>query len=170
MVDQNENPEPGVIVEPAMVPVPSSRPSFWPRVLLGIGILVLFVAGVSGGLILGGRAFAGASQNVQFPEWVYSSSLSLDGYKAAVAMGDSFRSLPCYCDCGKASKHTSLHDCFFKKDGTFNDHASACDVCGKEAIDALAWQKSGNSLKEIRQQIDTKYHDYGSPTDTPFPS
>ena len=170
MLDQNENPEPQAAVEPVSESVSKPRPRWRSRILLGAGIFALFVGSIFGGLLLGGRAFAGASQNVQFPEWVYSSSLSLDGYKAAVAMGDSFLSLPCYCDCGKASKHTSLRDCFFKKDGAFNDHASACDVCGKEAIDALAWQKSGENLKEIRQQIDTKYHDYGSPTDTPFPS
>lgn len=176
MIENRETEEQVAPVEPAPAePEPAKTEPARRRLLtwsLTGGLTILLLAsGIAGGwLIGGGGKAAGAARDVQFPDWVYSSSLSLDSYKAAIDLGDSLRYLPCYCGCGEASQHTSLHDCFFKKDGTFDDHASACDVCSQEAMDALAWQKGGSSLKDIRKQIDAKYKDYGTPTDTPNPA
>ena len=103
--------------------------------------------------------------NVQFPTYVYDSALSLKSYKLAVKDADMLFSIPCYCDCGRASGHRSLHDCFFK-DAGFNDHASGCEVCGLEMVDVAKWQGEGKSLKEIRGLIDAKYVAYGHATDT----
>lgn len=171
MVENRNNEEQAAPAGPAPAGAEPARGSPLVWGLLVLLTVVLLAAGIAGGWLIGGAGkAAGAARDVPFPDWVYSSSLSLDGYKAAVEMGDSLRYLACYCDCGKASHHTSLHDCFFKEDGSFDDHASACDVCDKEVIDARAWQQGGSSLKDIRKQIDDKYHDYGSPTDTPNPA
>jgi hypothetical protein len=167
MIDPRETENQVAPTEPATSePQPSQRRlSTW---ILSGGLTILLLAGgIAGGWLIGVFGKSEASKNVQFPDWVYVSSLSLDSYKAAVQLGDSLRHLPCYCGCVETSHHTSLHDCFYKKDGSFDDHASACDVCGQEAMDALAWQKGGSNLKEIRKQIDVKYKDYGTPTNTP---
>ncbi len=102
----------------------------------------------------------------QFPAFVYDSAQSLKAYRLAVQMPEMLYRLPCYCDCGRASGHKSLHDCFFKSDGSFNDHASACEVCDLEMMDAAQWKSQGKSLKEIRARIDQKYSPYGTATDT----
>ena len=109
------------------------------------------------------------SPDPQFPTFVYDSALSLKSYRLAVRNADMLFWLPCYCDCGRASGHKSLHDCFFKADGSFNDHASGCEVCGLEMVDAAQWAKEGKSLKQIRVSIDSKYAPYGNPTNTAMP-
>ncbi len=101
-----------------------------------------------------------------FPTFVYDSALSLKSYRLAARMPEMLNNLPCYCDCGRASGHTSLHSCFFKADGSYNDHASGCEVCGLEMVDAAQWAKEGKSLKQIRAMIDSKYAPYGTPTNT----
>lgn len=101
-----------------------------------------------------------------FPTFVYDSALSLQAYRLATRMPEMLLKLPCYCDCGRASGHTSLNSCFFRADGSYNDHASGCEVCGLEMVDAAQWAKEGKPLKQIRTMIDTKYTPYGTATNT----
>lgn len=108
----------------------------------------------------------GSSADPQFPTYVYDSALSLKSYKLALQYASVLFKIPCYCDCGRASGHQSLHDCFFKGEG-FNDHASGCEVCGLEMVDVAQWMREGKSLKQIRTMIDTKYEPYGHATNTP---
>ncbi len=131
-------------------------------------LIVIFVSA----LLLSACAALGETnepdtRDAHFPTFVYDSALSLKAYKIAVRIPNLLFSIPCYCDCGRASGHKSLHDCFFNADGTFNDHASGCEVCGLEALDIAKWQGQGKSLKEIRTMIDAKYAAYGHATDTP---
>src|SRR3990172_12739596 len=104
------------------------------------------------------------------PSFAYNSRESLEGYRFAAANQELLSQLPCYCGCVNLSggqSHKSLKNCYIKEDGTFDDHASSCDLCNKIALDVKAWQKSGLSVKEIRAQVDQKYEEYGKPTDTP---
>jgi hypothetical protein len=129
-------------------------------------LLMLFV----GAVVLSACAPAAQQANAtdpNFPTYVYDSALSLRAYRIAVRMPEMLDKLPCYCDCGRASGHQSLRDCFFKREGGFNDHASGCEVCGLEAVDAAQWQSEGKTLKHIRAMIDAKYAAYGTATNTP---
>ncbi|MBI2954637.1 MAG: hypothetical protein HYY30_10010 [Chloroflexi bacterium] len=120
-----------------------------------------------GNLSAGGAPAAVEEPSTEFPDFVYNSATSLAAYRLAPRLSTVLSSMPCYCNCGRASGHKNLKDCFFREDGTFNDHASNCDVCQDEAMDVDRWQKEGKSLREIRDAIDAKYRDYGRPTDTP---
>ncbi len=104
----------------------------------------------------------------ELPSFVYNSALSLQAYKLALSQPEILSPMPCYCDCGRASGHKSLRDCFFKSGEELNDHASNCDVCQDEITDLHRWRTEGKSLREIRGLIDAKYRDFGEPTDTPF--
>ena len=105
-----------------------------------------------------------------FPAFVYKSAESLQGYRLAVANADMLKALPCYCGCVRSTPpHKHLYDCFINDDGTYDDHASSCDVCVRETKDAVQWQKEGKSLNQIRDLIDQKYQETGDPTDTPAP-
>jgi len=105
----------------------------------------------------------------ELPSFVYTSAASLEGYRVAVAMPELLEVLPCYCGCREPAGHRSLKDCFLKPEGGFDEHASSCDLCVKEAIDAATWHKQGRSPREIRALIDEKYQEFGKPTDTPPP-
>jgi uncharacterized protein with PCYCGC motif len=113
------------------------------------------------------KATLNAMPDVQFPEFVYASEMSLKAYRLAMQMPiDWLRSLPCYCNCGPTLGHRSLYDCFIKADGSFNDHASTCAVCDLEVTDAAKWLTEGQSLKQVRQLIDRNYATYGEGTHT----
>ncbi|MCL5960581.1 MAG: PCYCGC domain-containing protein [Chloroflexi bacterium] len=142
-------------------------------VALALGILAAVGLGTAGCVQQTGNAAPGESAtatdqpSAEFPDFVYNSATSLAAYRLAPRLAGLLPSLPCYCNCGRASGHKNLKDCFFKEDGTFNDHASNCDVCQDEVMDVDKWQKEGKSIREIRAAIDEKYRDYGQPTDTP---
>lgn len=132
---------------------------------------------IGGGILLAGLTLGftsacsgAASQEVkgEFPAFAYNSAVTLSGYKTAQRMPrEVLAAIPCYCGCGQVQGHKSLKDCFFQEDGSFGDHASNCHVCAAEAVDIGAWYDEGLPLKQIRAQIDAKYSQYGTPTDTP---
>ncbi len=107
-------------------------------------------------------------QHREFPSFVYNSAQTLRAYRAALQIPEMLPLMPCYCNCGEAHGHTSLRDCFFNEDGSYNDHAAFCEICDMEAIDILEWQTEGRSAEEIRELIDTEYSSWGNPTETPF--
>jgi hypothetical protein len=123
----------------------------------GIGILAAAILAAACG---------SAARGADFPSFVYASADSLAAYKTAVANRTLLLVLPCYCGCGESAQHRNLEQCFFKPEGGYDSHASGCDICGKEAMDAARWQRDGMSAKEIRRLIDEKYAVYGTPTDT----
>ena len=138
------------------------RFGFWASLVLGAAFVALACASTSSG----SRATPEARE---FPSFVYNSSASLTAYRIALTEKDALPFLPCYCNCGAASGHRSLHDCFFEEDGSLDDHASACHVCQEEALDLAEGRAKGQPLALIRAAIDRKLARYGVPTDTPFP-
>lgn len=109
----------------------------------------------------------------ELPDFAYASSASLKAYTVALEIPEVFERIPCYCGCVDMAhlsvKHKYLRDCYRFDDGTFDDHASYCDLCVYEALDVSKWHDQGVPLKEIRDRIDAKYGGgkYGPPTDTP---
>jgi len=57
----------------------------------------------------------------------------------------------CYCDCLRNFNHYSLLECYM------DDHGAGCDVCLREAIIAYQMTEQGQSLDEIRAEIDRRY-------------
>ena len=137
-----------------------------------LGVLFIFPA-CSSGEPEPFTSEAPASANVtpqrEFPPFVYNSARVLQAYETAVQIPEVLPFMPCYCGCGEAQDHKNLKDCFFKGDGSLNDHAAFCEVCDMEVADIAKWQGEGYSLKQIRGLIEEKYQRYGEPTDTaPF--
>ena len=135
------------------------------RISISISLLILLAYLLSACATVA-ESLDSNSSDPQFPAYVYDSALSLKSYKLALQYASVLFKIPCYCDCGRASGHQSLHDCFFKGDG-FNDHASGCEVCGLEMVDVAQWIRDGKSIKQIRAMIDVKYAPYGHGTNTP---
>lgn len=87
-------------------------------------------------------------------------------YQFAEAHPDQMRSVPCYCGC-VALGHQNLLDCFVRRTGGYEPHASGCGICAREATDVEHMLGEGASVATIRATIDTDYAKYGRPTDTP---
>ncbi|MHB0916032.1 MAG: PCYCGC motif-containing (lipo)protein [Thermoleophilia bacterium] len=130
-------------------------------ILLVVAAGVIAVSAVSG---CGDEA-----ADIEFPEFVYRSEESLEGYKIAAMNQDVLEQIPCYCGCEQnREEYQNLKDCFYdRKTGEYDEHAASCAICLEEARDIAAWQDDGLSLKEIRDRIDEEYKDRGTPTDTP---
>lgn len=116
----------------------------------------------------GGDEQAGRVTPSEFPEFVYYSPKAERAYRLAVENQEFFARMPCYCGCGAMPEdpHRSLLDCFINDDGSFDSHASGCDVCADIGIDAVQWRAEGKSLTEVRTLVDAKYQGYGPSTST----
>lgn len=126
-------------------------------------VLVLFAGGAGGGWAWGQRGDSNTTNPISLaslPEDVAGHYRFVEGHQALAER------LPCYCGCGKALDHRNLKDCFLKRDG-YNDHASACLICGRIAADAEQLLAAGFDTATIRARIDATYAEYGPPTSTP---
>jgi len=101
-----------------------------------------------------------------FPAFAYNSSVTLAGYQAAASHTEELDWIPCYCGCA-SEQHRSLRDCFYKPDGSYNDHASNCHICVEESTDLAKGLEGGKSLKDMRTAIDSKFGARGGGTLTP---
>ncbi len=159
----------------------SNRRIAWGKVhLCGKVMLLVAALALAGGLFLLSSCSPGqsvppaleapgsvnATPQREFPSFVYNSAQVLQAYETAMKIPEVLPLMPCYCGCGEAHDHKNLKDCFFKEDGSLNDHGAFCEVCDMEVADIAKWQGEGYSLEQIRGLIDEKYPRYGEPTDT----
>lgn len=137
----------------------------FPRPLAGAIVVMMLLTT----LVLAAGCGSGDEVDIAFPEFVYRSGESLEGYKIAAANQDILEQIPCYCGCQQdREKYQNLKDCFYNREtGDFDEHAASCAICLEEARDVKQWKDEGLSLKEIRERIDSKYEGRGEPTDTP---
>lgn len=77
--------------------------------------------------------------------------------------------LPCYCGC-KYEGHKHTRHCFWRDDGTFDKHGITCSVCLDIAEKAKQMHEEGESICEIRKEIDAFYAPNKElATETPMP-
>ncbi|MCX9013372.1 MAG: hypothetical protein OIN89_01000 [Candidatus Methanoperedens sp.] len=72
--------------------------------------------------------------NLKLPSYAYTNALTLKAYTFATEHPELLEQIPCYCGCGDHSGHRYLRDCFIHDDGTYDEHASFCDICIGEAL------------------------------------
>ncbi len=112
------------------------------RLLFGIAALAVVFATVAAGAFAcnagqeNGSSTSTGAQG-EFPAFVYTTDETLAGYRAAVANPELLAKIPCYCGCGYLpdDSHQSVSDCFLNSDGTFDSHASGCQICVRIALD-----------------------------------
>ena len=71
--------------------------------------------------------------NLKLPSYAYTNALTLKAYKFATEHPEVLEQIPCYCNCGMMG-HRFLRDCFIHDDGTYEEHASFCDICVGETL------------------------------------
>ena len=140
----------------------------WLMLLVVPAVLLPALAVIALSVLAGGKGEAQLAHPAaaEFPEFVYYSAKSEQGYRLAVENRQLFALMPCYCGCAAIpdDPHRNLLDCFINDDGSFDPHASGCDVCADIAIDVAQWQAQGKSTAEIRSLVDAKYQGYGPST------
>jgi len=138
---------------------------------------MLFAAGCAGGTdVKGGTGGHERHTSGQaLPAFVEQSTVPhvREAYAFAAANADQLRYIPCYCGCGSLG-HDSVKSCFIagkKANGQpeYNVHGSGCEICVNVVMDAKKEIEAGTPLKEVRQQIEQKYGQQLSPTNTPAP-
>lgn len=103
------------------------------------------------------------------PAYVGTSAATEAAYHYAVTHPEIVQWMPCYCGCDGMG-HGSNLDCYIKPaDGTFEEHASYCDICVKITLTTKALVEEGRSLRDIRQVIDQTFGGSipGTPTELP---
>ncbi|MCD6287201.1 MAG: hypothetical protein J7M39_14935 [Anaerolineae bacterium] len=134
-------------------------------VLLGIGLVVVVVAGCGGGSAVD----LDMASKSDLPSEVRSAPTTVrESYQFAVANPGVLEQVPCYCGCG-AMGHTSNYSCYVE--GTdasgetiFDGHALGCSICVDITQDTMRLLKQGKSIADIQVYVDQRYSQYGPPT------
>ncbi|MDR6224677.1 PCYCGC motif-containing (lipo)protein [Desmospora profundinema] len=110
----------------------------------------------------------------QFPDYVESSPVEhvKVAYAYAADHPEQLEYIPCYCGCGSIG-HGSVKSCFLSsesdQDVSYDPHGAGCEICVQVVLDTMKGKQEGQSLQEIRQEIDRRYGERFVPTDTPEP-
>ncbi len=97
-------------------------------------------------------------EQYKFPKYVYIHDAVLAGYKIAVKNHELLAKFPCYCFC-EPMGHKNLAYCFLVKGvpGKFDDHASGCNICVTQAMQAFLWDDIGASEAEMAKTMKEMY-------------
>ena len=116
-------------------------------------------------LLIAGIVFAVyvlLSSNSSLPAYAARHPLIKEAYTFAAETPEGLNGVNCYCGCmqhphGGRIHERGLLDCFKNKDDAFDRHASECDMCIKDALEAKGMLANGKSMEEIKSTIDSKY-------------
>lgn len=91
-----------------------------------------------------------------------------EAYQFSVANPDIAKAIPCYCGCS-ALGHTSSYGCYVSGQDangalTYDLHAVGCGVCVDITQDTMRGLRNGQSVAEIKADIDQKYARFGPST------
>ena len=109
-----------------------------------------------------------------WPDVVAKASIDVRrAYEYAAGPQQSLQYIPCYCGCG-ASGHKDNLGCYvqrFANDGwvIVESHATGCGTCVGITLDVIAMERQGETIKDIRRMIDTKWSKLGPSTPTRLP-
>jgi hypothetical protein len=117
-------------------------------------LVIAFIASL--GLWLGGPESGFTLQGLPEP--------TAHNYQYVETHPELFAEIPCYCGCYSLG-HENLRDCFLRRKGGYERHASRCAICGREADDVEEMMATGSPGADyIRSQIELSYAHYGRPT------
>ncbi len=107
-----------------------------------------------------------ATGRASMPAYATGSAFVKEAYAFAMDNPEALDGVNCYCGCMQHSHSGRIHkrgllDCFMKEDGSFERHASECDMCLRDAMQVKQMFESGSSKEQIKQAIDSKYAKQG---------
>jgi len=102
------------------------------------------------------------------PDFVRSNPRTEGAYDYAIHHPEIIEWMPCYCGC-EAMGHGSNLACYVTPEGTFEEHASFCEICVDITLKAKELTEQGMSLREVRQIIDQTWGHISPGTPTALP-
>jgi hypothetical protein len=141
------------------------------KMVVVISVMFLIFAGVLFGFGKNDNSDESSVQtsNMNLPNYAYSSPMTLKAYEYTTLNPWLIQQVPCYCECFRMG-HNSLKSCFITENGTYDNHASQCDICVGEVIKVKKMYEDGMDIENIRIKIDEEYKKYGQPTNTSLKS
>ena len=88
------------------------------------------------------------------PPEIFLDPKAREAYQVAKDIPEVLRELPCFCGCMRTHGHKNNLFCFM------DEHGSACEICENIALDAKTMHGNGASIKEIQDNIRSKYAQY----------
>jgi hypothetical protein len=124
-------------------------------------VVVFAIAAIAASLFL----FTGNVINVNnngLPYYATKNTIIAEAYQFAVDNPEALNGINCYCGCMQHLHDGRLHkrgllDCFMKEDGSFEQHASDCDMCIKDALKVKSLTAQGIPKEQINAQISAQY-------------
>ena len=122
------------------------------KVIILIGIILILVIGI---IVLNKNSYGLSGYAVK-------SSVIEEAYLFANEHPDALEGVNCYCGCmqhlhnGRIHKR-GLHDSFMKEEGSYEEHASNCDMCINDALEVKKMYEKNITKEEIKKYIDQKY-------------
>ncbi len=125
-------------------------------------ILLVIVVVMSLAVIFSFTNPSGQAAKSSLPFYASSHPLIKEAYTFAMDNPEQLNGVNCYCGCMQHVHDGRIHrrgllDCFMKEDGSFDRHASTCDMCIKDALEVKQMAAEGKSKSEIKSAIDSKY-------------
>ena len=142
------------------------------NVLAALGVAVLLiVAGAAVGVTMGMRGgthtmmWGGPDALVEAGAAQAAAEFQLDGmashmvahYEFARANPQIYEQIPCYCGCQSMLGHRNLEDCFVTPDGSWESHASGCQVCIDESRMLMRMMGRGMGTGMMHDRIVAAY-------------
>ncbi|MBI3190157.1 hypothetical protein HYZ41_00480 [archaeon] len=120
-------------------------------------LLIAIVAVIASVVVLSFNTEKGS-----LPRYASVHPLIRDAYTFAYGNQDKLDGVNCYCGCMQRPHNGRIHrrgllDCFMNMDGDFDRHASECDMCINDALEAKKLGEEGKTKNEIKMYIDSKY-------------
>jgi hypothetical protein len=98
----------------------------------------------------------------RLPSYAFASADVTEAYLFATEHPDALNGVECHCGCMETPHGGRLHtrgliDCYFKEDGTYDTHASACARCVADTLEVKTLFENGMSRDAINQTLEAKY-------------
>ncbi len=127
---------------------------------IGILLVLILIALPVTALTFSGLFIEQGSQNL--PAYATSNPAVKEAYLFAVDNPEALDGVNCYCGCMQHPHGGRIHargllDCFMRDGGGFDEHASQCDMCIKDALEVKSMLNSGSTKEQIIKAIDSKY-------------
>lgn len=121
-------------------------------------IAAAFVLGIYFLAVSGGTPSNGSG----LPSFVTLSPKIKEAYMFADEHSEVLNGVECYCGCMQHMHNGRIHkrgllDCFKKEDGSYERHASACDMCINDALKVKELYAQGMGKDDIRAKIGSQY-------------
>ena len=117
-------------------------------------IVIILVAGAAAYYFITPKTLAPG----EIPGYVTGETLAIYEWAKTSEGKSLLEQVPCYCGCAYEN-HQHARNCFWRDDGTFDNHGTSCSTCLNIGKKVMEMSKQRKNICEIRRDIDEFYKD-----------